>query len=226
MSFKTYSILWIVLFCFGFPSGVFGQYIQKETVGGTTYAVIGSDGLAGAARWGVGVKMMRNGATIRHQVSKGNGGNLSVNDRIPFRFIVAPTDLNNEKHWSEAAGGKVGENQNLNAELVMKDGYNPNAPIPETTDGCTFYGTSGGAGAGRKWRLPTQRELQLMWMFREAIGIIYSGNPMEKNVSKKYWTATEKDAGNAWYFDFQEGKPACGWQSKSETSPVRCVSDY
>lgn len=49
ISFKTYPILWIVLFCFGFPSGVFGQYIQKETVGGTTYAVIYSEGLAGAA---------------------------------------------------------------------------------------------------------------------------------------------------------------------------------
>lgn len=33
-------------------SGVFGQYIQKETVGGTTYAVIYSEGLAGAAQWG------------------------------------------------------------------------------------------------------------------------------------------------------------------------------
>ena len=93
MSFNTYSILWIVLFCFGFPSGVFGQYIQKETIGEKTYAVIYADGLAGAARWAPGVKMMRNGTTIRHQVSKGNGGNLSVNDRIPFRFIVAPEDI-------------------------------------------------------------------------------------------------------------------------------------
>ena len=44
MSFKTYSILWIVLFCFGFPTGIFGQYIQKETIGGKSYAVIYADG--------------------------------------------------------------------------------------------------------------------------------------------------------------------------------------
>ena len=100
MSFKIYPILWIVLFCFGFPSGVFGQYIQKEVIGGKTYAVIYADGLAGAAQWGTGIKMMRNGTTIRHQVSKGNSGNLAVNDRIPFRFIVATEDVgNNDGNW-------------------------------------------------------------------------------------------------------------------------------
>lgn len=224
MSFNTYSILWIVLFCFGFPSGVFGQYIQKETIGGKTYAVIYADGLAGAARWSPGVKMMRNGATIRHQANKGNGGNLSVNDRIPFRFIVAPTDLANSKPWSEAGGGKAGVNQNLNAELEMKANYNPDNPTAANTDGCTYYGLTVD-GANRKWRLPTQRELQLMWLFREPIKII-SGNPMESNDSKKYWAATEKDAANAWYFDFQEGKPGCAWQLKTTPSPVRCVSDY
>lgn len=72
MSFNTCSILWTVLFCFGLPSGVFGQHIQKETVGGKTYAVIYADSLAGAAQWGSGVMMMREGTTIRHQVSKGN----------------------------------------------------------------------------------------------------------------------------------------------------------
>lgn len=225
MSFKTYSILWIVLFCFGFPSGVSGQYTQKETIGGKTYAVIYAEGLAGAAQWGSGVKMMRNGATIRHQVSKGNSGNLSVNDRIPFRFIVAPTDLNNPKPWSEAVGGKAGANQDLNAELEMKAGYNPDNPTGDTTDGCTFYGTTAN-GAGRKWRVPTQRELQLIWMFREAIGIIYPGAPMESASSKKYWAATEKDIANAWYFDFQTGFPACSWQLKTTASRVRCVSDY
>lgn len=225
MSFKTYSILWIVLFCFSFPTEVFGQYIQKETVGGKTYAVIYADGLAGAARWGLGVKMMRNGTTIRHQVSKGNGGNLSVNDRIPFRFIVAPTDVSNPQPWSEAGGGKNDANKNLNAELEMKAGYDPANPVAANTIGCTYYGTTG-IGAGRKWRVPTQRELQLMWIFREAIGIIYPTAPMENDASRKYWTATEKGADNAWYFDFQKGKPACAWQDKATASPVRCVSDY
>ena len=217
ISFKTYPILWIVLFCFGFPSGVFGQYIQKETVGGKTYAVIYSEGLAGTAQWGIGVKMMRNGTTIRHQVSKGNGGNLSANDRIPFRFIVAPTDVeNNNKNWMAVQG-------------VNDGGQNQNPDFTTTANtGCRWYGTAGAPGAGRQWRVPTQRELQLMWMFRKPIGLIYKGKPMEESGKTKiYWTSTEKGTDKAWFFDFTPGIPYCDTQAKSTANGmVRCVSDY
>lgn len=217
MSFKTYSILWTVLFCFGFPTGVFGQYIQKETVGTNTYAVIYADGLAGAARWTPGVKMMRNGATIRHQVSKGNGGNLSVNDRIPFRFIVAPEDVgNNDGSWMTVQG-------------VNDGGQNQNPDFTTTANtGCRWYGTAGAPGAGRKWRVPTQRELQLMWMFREPIRVIYQNKPMEEaGKTKRYWSSTEKGTTDAWFFDFTPGMPYCDTQAKSTANGmVRCVSDY
>lgn len=217
MSFKTYSILWTVLFCFGFPTGVFGQYIQKETVGTNTYAVIYADGLAGAARWTPGVKMMRNGATIRHQVSKGNGGNLSVNDRIPFRFIVGPEDVgNNDGSWMTVQG-------------VNDGGQNQNPDFTTTANtGCRWYGTAGAPGAGRKWRVPTQRELQLMWMFREPIRVIYQNKPMEEaGKTKRYWSSTEKGTTDAWFFDFTPGMPYCDTQAKSTANGmVRCVSDY
>lgn len=217
MSFKTYSILWSVLFCFGFPLEVFGQYIQKETIGGKTYAVIYSDGLAGSARWGLGVKMMRNGTTIRHQVSKGNGGNLSVNDRIPFRFIVATEDVgSNDRSWMAVQG-------------VNDGGQNQNTDFTTTANtGCRWYGTAGAPGAGRKWRVPTQRELQLMWMFREPIGVIYKNKLMEEaGKTKRYWSSTEKGTTDAWLFDFTPGMPYCDTQAKSTANGmVRCVSDY
>lgn len=217
MSFKTYSILWIVLFCFGFPSGVFGQYIQKETIGGKTYAVIYADSLAGSAQWGLGVKMMRNGTTIRHQVAKGNGGNLSVNDRIPFRFIVATEDVgNNNGNWMTAQGVNSGgkdENSDFSAE---------------GNTGCRQYGAAGQPGEGRQWRVPTQRELQLIWMFRHPIGLIYPDHQMEESgKTKRYWASTEKGATDAWFFDFAPGKPYCDTQAKSTANGmVRCVSDY
>lgn len=223
MSFKIYPILWIVLFCFGFPSGVFGQYIQKEVIGGKTYAVIYSEGLAGAARWGTGVKMMKDGATIRHQVSKGHGGNLSVNDKIPFRFIVAPTDIA-PANWLVMTGVAPNNNGNVNADFTSGT---------SADSGCRHYGVKGQPGEGRTWRLPTQRELQLMWMFREPIGYIYpqgaNAQPMEDSGTKKYWASTEHGASEAWYFDFKKGYPACNWQLKSGqagTAYGRCVSDY
>lgn len=61
------------------------------------------------------VQMMKNDATIRHQVSRGNGGNPIVNDRIPMRFIIAPTDVANVT-WMQAEGAGDG-NGNLNADL-------------------------------------------------------------------------------------------------------------
>lgn len=216
-SFKIYPILWIVLFCFGLPSGVFGQYIQKETIGGKTYAVIYSEGMAGAAQWGTGVKMMRNGTTIRHQVSKGNGGNLSVNDRIPFRFIVATEDVgDNNQNWMMVQGLNDG-------------GRDQNADFTTTENtGCRLYGADGSPGAGRTWRVPTQRELQLMWMFREPIGLIYKENPMEESdKTKKYWSSTERGTDYAWFFEFTPGMPCCDIQDKREVKGmVRCVSDY
>lgn len=138
---------------------------------------------------GPGVKMMRNGTTIRHQFSKGNGGNLSVNDRIPFRFIVAPTDVeNNNKNWMAVQG-------------VNDGGQNQNPDFTTTANtGCRWYGTAGAPGAGRKWRVPTQRELQLMWLFREPIGLIYKDKPMEESgKTKRYWTSTEKGTDQAWF---------------------------
>ncbi|MFT0350712.1 DUF1566 domain-containing protein [Bacteroides thetaiotaomicron] len=166
---------------------------------------------------GPGVKMMRNGTTIRHQFSKGNGGNLSVNDRIPFRFIVAPTDVeNNNKNWMAVQG-------------VNDGGQNQNPDFTTTANtGCRWYGTAGAPGAGRQWRVPTQRELQLMWMFREPIGLIYKDKPMEESgKTKRYWTSTEKGTDQAWFFDFTPGIPYCDTQAKSTANGmVRCVSDY
>lgn len=218
MNFKYYIILSIAWVCICFPLHVFGQYIQKETVDNKIYAVIYSEGLAESARWGVGFKMTKNGATIRHQVDQGNEGNILVNDKIPMRFIVAPTDVPNDNTWMEAEGVLASNNGNLGAVF---SGTNPS--------GCFNY--SNGVGKGRKWRLPTQRELQLMWMFREPIGIIYpniggTSNPMGSASTKKYWAATEKSATEAWYFDFTANSPACSWQAKNTSFRVRCVSDY
>ena len=205
MSFKYYILLPIVWVCLCFPSDAFGQYIKKETVNSQVYAVIYAEGLAGSAQWVSGFKMMKNDATIRHQVSRGNGGNPIVNDRIPMRFIIAPTDVANVT-WMQAEGAGDG-NGNLNADFRST-----------AATGCRSYKIAG--DPNRKWRVPTQRELQLMWLFREPVGIIYPAAQMENVSSKIYWAATEEDAANAWYFDFKQGVPQCSWQLKTTSRSV------
>ena len=102
MSFKYYILLPIVWVCLCFPSDAFGQYIKKETVNSQVYAVIYAEGLAGSAQWVSGFKMMKNDATIRHQVSRGNGGNPIVNDRIPMRFLPESVTMCDVLSWNIA----------------------------------------------------------------------------------------------------------------------------
>ncbi|UVV57409.1 DUF1566 domain-containing protein [Bacteroides fragilis] len=111
-----------------------------------------------------------------------------------MRFIIAPTDVANVT-WMQAEGAGDG-NGNLNADFRST-----------AATGCRSYKIAG--DPNRKWRVPTQRELQLMWLFREPVGVIYPAAQMENVSSKIYWAATEEDAANAWYFDFKQGVPQC-----------------
>ena len=70
---------------------------------------------------------------------------------------------------------------------VNDGGQNQNSDFTTTANtGCRWYGTTGAPGAGRKWRVPTQRELQLMWMFREAIGANIRTTQWKNPTRRKY----------------------------------------
>lgn len=217
-------LAWLFLFSFFLPVGVWGQYVKQETIGSTTYAVIYADGLAESAIWPIGMKLTRQSAdgkvtVIRHQVDKGNGGNLSVNDRVAARFIIAPTDFSNFNiRWEFASGVEISGNENLDADFTNL-----------ADRGCRTY-----SFGGRKWRVPTQRELQLMWVLREGIRRAYSGVAGAVDMVSSttgpggnYWSATEESATKAWVFDFSSVYPRSFTQSKSSAGTrVRCVSDY
>lgn len=202
-------------------SSAFGQELRKETLIGTLtgvnptgkdYAVFYASGMPVTAIWFLGMKLSKNGATIRHTTVEGNGGNMNVNDKVPFRFIIAPTEASSRK-WAEAMSfntGTGGANTNLDA--------NGGGPLMDA--GCNSYGTT--EFPKGSWRLPTQRELQLMWLFREGINTIYSGNQLQ---TVKYWSATEKDATNAWFVDFST-TPSSASATKTTSYNVRCVRDY
>lgn len=188
--------------------GAAAQYVKKETVDNITgnVAVVYADGMPEGAIWPLGTVLTRNGATIRHQVDKGNGGNIDVNSRVSARFIVAPADVSNAIYWQNASGFDNGNND-INAEF---------------TNTAAKTGCRGLTTGNRSWRLPTQRELQLIWLLKEGINKIYSANMMNNSL---YWSATEEDAGNVWVVNFGnvlEVKPL----PKSRSYRARCVSDY
>lgn len=198
-----------VWLCVGIAAAA--QYVKKETVDNITgnVAVVYADGMPEGAIWPLGTVLTRNGATIRHQVDKGNGGNIDVNSRVSARFIVAPTDVGSDRlTWAVASG--FGFTEDLNADFV-----NP------VDGGCRTLSTG-----GRQWRLPTQRELQLIWLLRQGIDVIYPSAKMTSTGQfKSYWSATEETIERVWFVSFSSSL-VVSTCVKSTINYTRCVSDY
>lgn len=217
-----------LLLCLLPAAAAFGQELRKETLKGTEgtagsdYAVFYSYGMPESAVWPLGMRLSRNDVTIRHTHAGGNGDNLPINDRVPFRFIIAPTDEGSgTRYWAAAMGIKGGEtaedNNNLNADGYFDNNYK---------GGCKDYSTS--EFPKGTWRLPTQREMMLMWLFKDGINAIYSGGQLGLSGGvSRYWTATESSPTEAWCFDFAADQPQSVVATKGSGSyKVRCVRDY
>lgn len=76
-------------------------------------------------------------------------------------------------------------------------------------------------GQGRSdWRLPRLSELCLLWYNRESISRIKGFTPLGTG-SEAYWSATERDVGNAWAVRASGNASSSG--KESTTCLVRCV---
>ena len=74
---------------------------------------------------------------------------------------------------------------------------------------------------GEGWRLPTQRELMLIWLMKEALAKF---NPLFNSLATGYyWSATEYNANFAWYVGFYNGNTNAS--GKTNSNRVRLVRD-
>lgn len=74
------------------------------------------------------------------------------------------------------------------------------------------------------WRLPTRRELMLMWVLKpelEKIGDFVSFS----TTLEPYWSATEYSPDDSWYVTFANGKTYHDKKTYSYYRGVRCVRD-
>lgn len=210
-----------LLLCLLPAATAFGQELRKEGLKGTNgtaeveYAVFYSNGMPESAIWPLGMKLMAKnadgtyGSTIRHTHEQGNGENIAVNDKVPYRFIIAPKDGGDGSTVTWAAA--MGLNTSANSDLAA-DGS-----VAGT--GCAAYSTT---EFPTGWRLPTQREMMLMWLFRAGINLVCT-KPL---TADKYWTATENTEVQAWYLDFSTAAPQSNFETKITPYRYRCVRDY
>ena len=88
--------------------------------------------------------------------------------------------------------------------------------------GLTYNGRTG-------WRLPTQRELQMIWIFREVLDAIFIGmgnsnsSALPFSSINSYWSATETAYNYAWDLNFDIGRTVR--DTKVATFRVRCVRE-
>lgn len=89
-----------------------------------------------------------------------------------------------------------------------------------TTWSAAVYLCAGLATDGGSWRLPTQRELMLIWVLHSQLKKIFNFEPF---VATYYWSASESNTSNGWVVDFSYG----GTYSYNKTGNirVRCVRD-
>jgi hypothetical protein len=141
-----------------------------------------------------------NGGPITNNIESGTN---AINNTVFQKLEIAPHNVN-------AAMGTMGATPVYTADWVAAF----NACKNSTHNG------------DNDWRLPTQRELILIWIFKEALEDIFSNlNPIGSVFSSaNYWSATESNASSSWYVTVGSGFTY--YNSKTtDTYRVRCVRE-
>lgn len=132
----------------------------------------------------------------------------AVNKTVAPRFVVAKADVVGVK-WAEACG------------WTSKANTTSTGIVASPATGCQSYWEIG-YPAGT-WRVPTQRELYLLYLVRKEFVLGVSGLTDFLVDGTLYWTSTSNSATEAWGVDFEKG--SMGIQPKTAVGRVRCIRD-
>lgn len=138
----------------------------------------------------------------------------AINKTVSPKFVVALADctvvLNPLFTWAAACGWTAAANSSSGTGVLAS---------PAT--GCQLYSQLG-APAGT-WRLPTQREMMIIYLVRKEFLLNLAGVVDLLLDGSLYWTSTSNTSTEAWTMDFATGVMYS--RDKSGTYRVRCVRD-
>ncbi|WP_455639171.1 Lcl domain-containing protein [Parabacteroides sp.] len=116
-------------------------------------------------------------------------------------------------------------NQKMSAKYqVMKnDLFTDKKVWVDAWNGCKNYDGSADGGTSQQglWRLPNERELQMILILHPLLVQQKLITPFQTTY---YWCSIEHSATQMWCVDFNSGFTDC-FQSKASTYPVRCIRD-
>lgn len=127
---------------------------------------------------------------------------------------------------ADNSGGPIAdntENGSINATVFQKLEIAPSdygGNWATVFNGCLGATINGGTG----WRLPTQRELMMMYVFKTALHDIFSTVGGTAFADARYWCATEFNATRPWYVMFNIGYVGNDY-SKGTGYSARCVRE-
>ncbi len=206
--------LYIAIFAYGLPRDMVrtNMEMQQSMYSTSTYSTLvltATGGYIGAT-----------GVTQRHHTTKGidepitTDGNdtddegHNVNHKITFAYLIAPYNVDSSGNqdtesttildWCVASGWDITlleENGHTGSSGVSGDGIGPGKgayTLPADPTGCAAYQGIGGNDPKGSWRLPTQRESQVMFtIIEQAMELSATYSLDVAIVSGDYWTSTE-----------------------------------
>lgn len=188
------------------------------------------------------------GVMRRHHTSKGvddviGSEGYNGNQKLSFAFVIAPHNIDtygnhtsvlwDTSTWSQASGWDTLLDEELANTLSVEDGETAGegaSTLASPATGCAAYAGPNGGEQGQ-WRLPTQREMLMMFtVIDQAVDLISGWSAEEYSiVNGDYWTATELNPGGgtsawkAWYVSNITGFTT--HDAKTKGYLTRCVKD-
>ncbi len=195
-----------------------------------------------------GVRCVRDGEDVTNTtvVSLNMSGNPTIDlSVLPSEIVTAETkgiamgdeqsevnktvykELRVAKKDSKQDGTGGYEEMSWNKAVGLSASFNNSTAINESTasgTGCAAYYEESDASDKGSWRLPTQREMQSIWLWKDELENL-SGFESFSSSEKGYWTATEYKSSSTKAFAVSMHAAYSDAVLKSGTHPVRCVKE-
>jgi hypothetical protein len=170
------------------------------------------------------------GGGFNHQIGEAFGGGVIFhlwkdNAGVEHGLIVDLTDLSIGQFWSDINTTLIGPS----AQSSWDGLSNSNAIVSQAghTSSASALCLNSTTGGQSDWYLPSIDELSLLWHSRFNVNKSLSaiGGATVLPYSDIYWSSTELDGSDAWFFNFGVGH-AFNAFSKSNTGYVRAVRAF
>ncbi len=208
--------------------------VGMDAAGGTNFLTMGTTQLLSVpyalyAKSAGSVSGGGSGGGFTHYIGEEFGGGVVFHlwkdaSGVEHGLIIDKIDLSTGQVWSNINTTLIG----LSAQSSWNGLSNSNAIVGQVghTSSASALCLNSTNGGQSDWYLPSIDELSLLWHSRFNVNKSLSaiGGAAVLPISAFYWSSTEYDDGNAWYFVFFNGY-ASG-SSKYHTSYVRAVRAF